>query len=434
MRFVRIVSALSVLCLCVVSQMAEAGPKIDHWVAPSGARVFFVENHDLPILDVQVDFAAGTAYDPPGKAGLASMTEGLLDMGVQGLDENQLSNRMADLGALLSGGADMDRASISLRTLSAADKRVPALDVLQAVLATPQFPQDVFDREKARTISVLKESSTRPDAIASKAFWAAMYPAHPYGRYSTPDSVNGLQRDDLLAFYRNNFTAQRATVTMVGDVSRAQAEALAQQLTGALPSGGSVPAPVMAQRPPAAELRIAHPAAQAHVLIGVPALKRGDPDFFPLVVGNYSLGGGGFVSRLMKEVREKRGFAYSVSSYFLPLAQTGPFQIGLQTKKAQANDALKVTRDVLTRFLSEGPSDEELRAAKQNLVGSFPLRLDSNRKLLENVAVIGFYGLPLDYLDNYAANVEQVTVAEIKAAFARHVKPENMVTVVVAGE
>ena len=169
-------------------------------------------------------------------------------------------------------------------------------------------------------------------------------------------------------------------------------------------------------------------------MLGLPALQRGDPDFFPLLVGNYSLGGGGFVSRLMKEVRDKRGLAYSVHSYFMPLQQLGPFQIGLQTKKAQANDALKVTREVLATFLAEGPSETELQAAKQNLIGSFPLRLDSNRKILENVALIGFYDLPLDYLDRYPENIEKVTVADIKAAYSRHVRPEHLVTVVVAGE
>ncbi len=438
MKFAKIVS---VLCCGLVVQVAQAGPKIENWVAPSGARVFFVENHALPILDVQVDLAAGAANDPPGKSGLASMTHALLDMGVSGMDETQISNRLADLGAQLSGGAEMDRVSLSLRTLSAADKRAPALDIMRAVLSSPQFPAKVFEREKARTVAGLKEALTRPDSIASKAFWAAMYPAYPYGRHATPESVSTLQRTDLEAFYRSNYKAQRAAVTIVGDLSRAEAEALAQQLTAGLPSASGVAVAGIGQMPPqqpiapaATEQRIAHPAAQAHVLIGLPALKRGDPDFFPLIVGNYSLGGGGFVSRLMKEVRDKRGYAYSVYSYFMPMAQPGPFQIGLQTKKAQANDALKVTREVLAGFLAEGPDEAELQAAKQNIVGSFPLRLDSNKKILENVAVIGFYGLPLDYLDRYAENVEKVTAAEIKAAFARHVTLENMVTVVVAGE
>jgi len=292
----------------------------------------------------------------------------------------------------------------------------------------------VFEREKARTVAALKEALTRPDAIASKAFRAALYPAHAYGRSATPESVNALQRTDMVAFYQNFFTTRRAVVTIVGDLAREPAEVLAQQLTAGLSAAGSTATIGVPQLPAAGEQRIAHSAAQAHLLIGLPALRRGDPDFFPLLVGNYSLGGGGFVSRLMKEVREKRGFAYSVHSYFMPMAQPGLFQIGLQTKKAQANDALKVTRDVLAGFLAEGPSESELQAAKQNLVGSFPLRLDSNRKILENVAMLGFYGLPLDYLERYTGNVEKVTVAEIKAAFARHVKPENMVTVLVAGE
>jgi zinc protease len=425
---------LSVFFLVLSSTVAEAGVTIENWVAPSGARVFFVENHALPILDVQVDFAAGTAYDAKGKAGLASLTHGLIDMGVHGMDETQLSNRLADLGALLSGGVDMDRASLSLRTLSAEDKRLPALDILRAVLVSPQFPATVLAREKARTVAALKEALTRPDAMASKAFWAAMYPAHAYGQQATPASVAALTRSDLVRFHQTYFTARRAVLTIVGDLSRAQAEALAEQLTSALPLSASQASVELPSLPAASEQRLAHPAAQAHVLMGLPAIKRGDPDYFPLLVGNYSLGGGGFVSRLMKEVREKRGYAYSVYSYFLPLGQTGPFQIGLQTKKSQVNEALSVTREVLTRFLAEGPSDAELLAAKQNLVGSFPLRLDSNRKILDNVAALGFYGLPLDYLDRYTANVENVTVSDIKAAFARHVKLDNMVTIVVAGE
>lgn len=430
----KLAQLLSALCLCLVGQVAEAGPKIEHWIAPSGARVFFVENHALPILDVQVDFAAGTAYEPAGKSGVVAATHGLLDLGVDGLDETQIASRLADLGANLSGGVEMDRASTSLRTLATADKRVPAVDILRAVLVSPQFPAAVFEREKARTIAALKESLTRPESIAARAFWSAMYPAHPYGRQTTPESMAKVERADLLAFYQAYYTAARASVTIVGDLSRTEAEALAQHLTEALPNGGGALSVAEPQLPAAVEQRIAHPAAQAHLLIGMPAVRRGDPDFFPLLVGNYSLGGGGFVSRLMKEIRDKRGLAYSVYSYFQPMAKPGPFQIGLQTKKAQADDALRLTREVLAGFLAAGPSESELKAAKQNLVGSFPLRLDSNHKILENVAVIGFYGLPLDYLDRYAANVEKVTVADIRAAFARHVKTENLVTVVVAGE
>lgn len=415
-------------------QSAVAGPAIEHWVAPSGARVYFVENHALPMLDVQVDFSAGSARDPAGRSGLASLVHALLDMGVEGLDETQIANRLADVGAQITGGVELDRASVSLRTLSAGDKRDAALDIYRAVLSVPRFPAEVFERERARKTAALKESLTRPDVVASRAFWAALYPGHVYGQAATPESLAAITRDDLERFYRMHYRASSAVVTLVGDLTRVEAERIAQALTAGLPNGKAVSRFDPLPMPRSGEQRLSHPAAQAHVLIGLPALKRGDPDFFALQVGNYTLGGGGFVSRLMREVREKRGFAYSVYSYFMPLVQWGPFQIGLQTKKEQADEAVAVARDVLAGFLADGPSEEELLAAKQNIAGSFPLRLDSNRKILDHVAVIGFYGLPLDYLDTYVANVEKVTAEDVRAAFSRHVRLELLVTVVAGGD
>jgi zinc protease len=179
------------------------------------------------------------------------------------------------------------------------------------------------------------------------------------------------------------------------------------------------------------ELRIAHPASQSHILLGYPGIKRGDPDLFPLYVGNYILGGGGFVSRLTEEVREKRGLVYSVYSYFMPMAELGPFQIGLQTKKDQANAALKLVHETLDKFLKNGVTEKELIAAKANIIGGFPMRIDSNGKILDYLSVIGFYKLPLNYLDEYNKKVASVTTAQIKEAFNRRLKPENFVTVIV---
>ncbi len=435
MRLRHVLLAL-VIGVGLLSRWAGATPKIEHWLAPSGARVFFVENHDLPMLDVQIDFAAGSVRDPDGKSGVAALTSGMIDLGASDLDEREIASRLADIGAVLSGSADIERASLHLRTLSVDDKRLPALALMRSVLVAPQFPAEVLAREKARTIAGLKESAIRPEVIAARTFWRLLYPGHPYGRDVTPESVASIGRDDLVEFHRQHYTAANASVTLVGDLSRAQAQALAEELTAELPAGGAATpgAPPVVPSTTPVEERVAHSAAQAHVLIGLPALKRGDPDFFALAVGNYTLGSGGFVSRLMREVREKRGLAYSVGSHFMPLAQSGPFEIRLQTKKAQADEALGVVRVVLQRFIADGPSVTELRAAKQNLVGSFPLRLDSNGKILDNVALIGFYGLPLDYLDRYTENVGKVSAADVRAAFARHVAIERMVTVVVGGE
>ena len=425
---------LTAVVILLISQVTLAGVKIEHWISPSGARVYFVESRVLPMLDIQVDFAAGSMFDPTGKSGLAALTRGTLDLGAGKFDETAIAEQMADIGANLGGGADTDRASVALRTLSAKDKREPALEILKNVLHAPRFDSAIFEREKTRTIAGLKEAMTRPDSICGKAFWAAMYPNHPYGRQATPESIAALSRDDLTAFYARYYSAANASITLVGDLSRNDAEKIAESIAAGLPKGEPATLPAAPEKPKKSLIQLAHPASQAHVFIGLPAIERGNPDYFPLVVGNYSLGGGGFVSRLMKEVRDKRGYAYSVYSYFAPMRQTGPFQIGLQTKRSQAKDAIKVTRDVLDGFLKDGPTEDELSAAKANLTGSFPLRLDSNKKLLENVAVIGFYGLPLDYLDQYQARVQAVTVDQIKAAFARHVRPENLITVTVAAD
>ena len=422
------------LVLLLATPLTHAAVKIEHWVAPSGARVYFVETRTLPIIDVQVDFAAGAARDPVDRAGLAQLTRGLMDLGAGDMDESAIAERLADLGARLGGGADTDRASVSLRTLADADKRAAAFEIMRQVIAEPRFPDEVFERERARTLAALREALTRPETIASRAFWSGLYGTHPYGSQPTAESLSAISVEDLRSFHATHYVARAAAVTIVGALSRREAEALAQQLTAALPAGEKLPATAEVSLPKFAEVHLPHPAAQAHIHLGLPALKRGDPDFYALIVGNYTLGGGGFVSRLMKEVRDKRGFAYSVYSYFAPMQVAGPFQIGLQTKRAQAGDALKVTREVLQQFLAEGPSEAELAAAKANIVGSFPLRLDSNRKILDNVATIGFFSMPLDYLDTYAEKVRQVTAADVRAAFARHVRPENLVTVVVAGD
>jgi zinc protease len=413
---------------------ALAAAEIQDWVAPNGTRVFFIESHVLPILDVQVDFDAGAARDPDGKSGVAAMTQSLLDSGAGGLDEETLAERLTDLGAQLSGVADNDRAGVSLRTLSSARERDGSLALLRTVLTRPEFPAAVLEREKARAISGLREADTKPDAIGAKRFARALYGDHPYGRSSTVESVTAIGRDDLVAHYTTHYVASRAVVSIVGDVTREQAEAIAVQLTGDLPQGAPL-APIGAVTMPQATTdRIAHPANQSHIFVGQPVMRRGDPDFFPLQVGNYILGGGGFVSRLTKEVREKRGYAYSVYSYFNPQRQPGPFQIGLQTQRSQAVDALKVVDETLASFIAKGPTDDELRAAKRNLVDGFSLRLDSNRKLLDSLAVIGFYGLPLDWLKKFPERVDAVTAAQVKDAFQRRLSADNMVRVIVAGD
>ncbi|MDP2442764.1 M16 family metallopeptidase [Rhodoferax sp.] len=434
---------LSVLCL----PAALAGIAIEHWTLPSGAQVFLVQSHAIPMLDVQLDFDAGSRRDPAPQAGLASVTASLSGMGVRAnpargeaaMDENALGEAWADLGASFGGHASADRMSFALRSLTYPDLLTKAVQLAARQLAEPAFPADIWQRERETMIAAIKEANTRPDTLAQRAFDQAVYGAHPYGHDTTEASLQRIEVAHMAALYRQLIQPCRAKVVLVGAVTRPQADALVTQLLARLtgPDASTCPTlPAVAEVAPltqASEQRIAFDSAQAHVLLGQPGYKRSDPDFFAMLVGNYILGGGGFVSRLTHEVRERRGLSYSVYSYFAPGLHAGAFAIGLQTRPDQAGQALQVSREVLVRFVADGPTEAELQAAKDNLIGGFALRLDSNRKLLDNVANIAWNKLALDYLDTWTQRVQSITAADIRSAFQRKLQPEKMVTVVLGG-
>jgi len=440
--------------LWLFSPLAGATLPIQHWTLPSGARVYFVESPAIPMVDVQVDFDAGSRRDPPGKPSLASATADMMETGIAArdprrnpgrpaspydgaMDENQLGEAWADLGASFGGSAGSDRMSFTLRSLTEPDLLARAVALAARQLGEPSFPAAIWERDRARTVAALRESLTRPATVALRAWQPAVYGGHPYGWQVTEPALAAISVADMREFHARHVQACRAKVSIVGALTRAQADQLATSLLARLPApsqGGCETLPPVAEVPPLAApvtQSIAFASAQSHVLMGQPGFKRNDPDFFPLLVGNYILGGGGFVSRLSTEVREKRGLSYSVYSYFAPGLHAGAFTVGLQTRPDQAQQAVQVVRDVVSRFVAEGPTETELRAARDNLVGGFALRIDTNRKLLDNVSSIAWNELPLDYLATWTKQVEAVTVADIRAALARKLQPERMVTVIV---
>ncbi|MBI4193598.1 MAG: insulinase family protein [Betaproteobacteria bacterium] len=424
-----------VAVLLLAAGPAHAILPIQHWQTQSGARVYFVENHDLPMLDLSVEFPAGVGFDRKDKSGAANMTNRLLRMGAEGMTEDEVAQKLADVGAQLSGSFNTDRAGLALRTLSSREEREQALSVFATILQRPSFPSDVLEREKIRLVAALKEADTKPDTIAALNFYRMLYRDHPYALRSSgeAETVERLAREDLIDFYRRHYTAQQAVVAMIGDLTREEATAIAEKVTAGLPRSEDAGPELPAVEPlPAGAIRvIPHPATQSHILIGAPGIRRDDPDYYPLFIGNYILGGGGFVSRIADEVRQKRGLAYSAYSYFSPLKERGPFLIGMQTQREQAQEALEVVRTTLREFIANGPTREEITAAKQNLIGGFPLRIDSNRKIHGYLAAIGFYRLPLTFLDDFVKNIERVTADDVKSAFARRIDPDRMVTVVV---
>ena len=436
-------SALFISASALFCTHSWAALPIQKLLLPSGALLLWVQSPAIAMLDVQIDFDAGSRRDPAGKAGLASMTAAQLEKGVSGdsaLDENALGEAWADLGAQFSASAGADRLSFALRTLTEPDLLAKAVALAGRQIGQPAFSDAVWQRDRQKVLASLKESDTRPATLARRAYYQAVYSGHPYGDELTALSLANINVADMRGFYTTHVAACRARISMVGAINRAQAEQIAAALLARLPQTpcANLPAlPAVAEVTPlmqATQQNIGFDAAQAQVLLGQPGYKRSDPAFFPLLVGNYILGGGGFVSRLMTEVREKRGLTYGVFSNFSPGLHAGAFTVSLQTRPDQAAQALAVTRQVIQDFVTNGPTPAEVKAAKDNLVGGFALLIDSNRKLLGNISNIAWNDLPLDYLDTWQATVEKITADDIKAAMAAKLQPNKMATVVLGAK
>ncbi|MHC8440693.1 MAG: M16 family metallopeptidase [Candidatus Eutrophobiaceae bacterium] len=429
-------SLLLFFLLALPSFQASAMPTIQHWVTENGVRVYLAEAHELPMLDVRITWDAGSARDGM-KHGLAKLTAEMLSEGAGGMDAGQISTEFEKLGAQFRVSTDSDSTSANLRTLTDSQSLANALHTFKLVLGKPDFPEDALQRNINIALQNLQFKKQNPGAIAYDAFQAAIYGTHPYAHpvAGEKESLQGIKRADVLNFFNNHYVAHNAILVFVGAINKKQASFIARQLFKDIPEGER--APPLPEVPSLAEervIRISHPATQTHILLGHAALKRGDPDYFPLYLGNHILGGSGMVSLLFNEIREKRGLSYSVYSYFMPRRQAGPFIAGLQTKGNQAEQALQVLQDNIRRFTSAAPSEKELDAAKKNITGGFPLRVESNSSILEYVSMIAFYDLPLDYLDTFRDNINSISPEQIQDAFARRLNPDAFVVVMAGGD
>ena len=387
------------------------------------------------MVDIEIVFDAGSARDG-NKYGLATLTNSLLNEGAGGYSANQIAEHFDNLGAIISNAVDRDMATFSLRSLSESELLEPALNMLSVLLANPDFEQIPFQRVQQQMLANLEYQQQSPSDIATRAFYKAIYGTHPYAHLpsGTMASVAKLTREDVKAFHSRYYVAKNALVAIVGAVDRKTAEAIANKLVAQLPKGEAAPAlPPVAALKFAKSVNINHPSTQTHILMGQPGIARGDKDYFTLYVGNYILGGSGLVSRLSEEVREKRGLAYSTYSYFSPERVAGPFLASLETRNEKAQEALKILESTIRNFIETGPSEAELKRAKMGITGSFPLRIKNNGAILGYLAVIGFYHLPLDYLNQFNSKIEAVSLEMIKDAFKRRVHPDKFVTISVGG-
>ena len=418
----------STLCFAV---SALASPDIEYWTTDKGADVYYVHAPELPMVDIQIVFDAGSTRDADS-LGIAMLTNSLLAEGANGEDADTISNGFESLGAIYAADVGYDSASLQLRSLTDAELLTEAIENFKKVISTPDFPNDALERKRSQMLIAIKAKEQSPGAIAKDAFMSAIYQSHPYGKPSEGNeaSIKSIKREDIISFYRKYYNAKNSMIAIVGAIDRKTAEQISEDIVNALQDGKkAVPLSKVNKLDVSKNIFIEYPSVQTHILVGQPGVKRGDADYFPLYVGNHILGGGGMVSRLFEEVREKRGLSYSVYSYFNPMLFKGPFIAGLQTKTDQSDEAISVVLENIKNYIELGPTEEELISAKKNIIGGFPLRVDSNSKILNYVVVVGYYKLPLDYLHTFNSNVEAVTIEHIKDAFKRRLTVDNLVTV-----
>jgi zinc protease len=409
-----------------------------------GAKVLLVQTKALPMVDIEISIDAGDRYDPSNKSGLADMAAGLMNYGARGdkgvWTEAQIADEIADLGASIGVSAGGERTIMRIRSLSRKDLRDRAVQLAATMLSSPLYDAKILEREKQRSITNLLEAETKPEFVLDRRFKKSVYGNYPLGNSPSVKSVSSFSVSDLMQFHKTFYRGDRIIISIVGDVDRIQAAEIAQLLLKKLPQSGPAIAvlPILGRSPieglSEREIQIPFDSQQAHIVMGMTAIARNNPDYFPLLVGNYVLGGGGFVSRLMSEVRENRGLAYSVFSYFAPGKDVGIFQAGLQTKNDQATLALEVLSSTIAKFIADGPAVSELVAAKSNLVNGYPLRIDNNRKLLDNVSSIAWNDLPIDTMEIWTKQVEAVTLEQVTAAFQKYLAMDRMKIVVLGAK
>ena len=425
-------------------QLASAALPIQKIPLSSGAQLYFVETRGIPMVNIGIDFPGGSVHDAKGKIGVSDFTADLMNKGsrIKGSlqDEAKIVDRISDLGAAVSFQSGSELTTVRIKTLSKTEVLNQVVEQVSDMLAFPLFDGKILAREKTLEMSALKDSETKPETILAKQFKKMIYRDHPLANMSTTESILKISREDLRQFHQKFYRPGNMKILIVGDVSQEKAIAIANRLVANLPKG-TINLPELPKLEPLAmasssqrEIRIANPAQQAHIQLGITAIPRNSPDYFPLLVGNYVLGGGGFVSRLMNEVREKRGLAYSVYSYLNPGKNSGFFSAAMQTKKDQAEESVQLLRKTIQEYVENGPTPEELVAAKSNLINGFPLRIDSNSKLLDNISSIAWHDLPLNTLDEWTNQVNQVTQRDIQIALKKYLDMDRMVTVVVGGQ
>ncbi len=422
-------AALSLLVLAVLPANAMQIQKV---TSKKGIVAWLVEDHSRPILSLQFAFSGGAAQDPDGKPGVATYVSGMLDEGAGNLDSEAFQTRLEDLAAKMSVSASYDHISVSFQTLT--ENRAEALKLLQMALTSPHFAPNDADRIREQLIASLRVEEKDPDKVASHEWFRLAFGSHPYGRPTngTLASVAAITPDDLHAYVKRIFARDNLKIAVVGDIDAAALSTVLDSVFGDLPAKSDRKQLQDVSWQGASRQRIVQmPNPQSVVQFGFQGLMRKDPDFIPAYILNYVIGGGGFSSKLMQEVREKRGLAYSVYTYLYPLDHVGIFAGGVATENKSVGESLNLIKAELERAARDGLTEQELRTAKDYLIGSFALRFDTSGKIAAQLLAIQLDNLGIDYIERRNSEIEAITVADIKRVAKRLMEQKNLIVTVV---
>ncbi len=425
--------AIFTLSLWALPAQASTLPKRS--VLTNGLVLLTSEQRALPMVAIELLIDAGSRLEPVHQAGLANLTSRLLTYGTARRNARQISETLDFIGASLTTGASENVASISMTVLK--KDLATGLELLAEILTSSTFPRAEIDRQKQAVIGAIKAQEEDPGAVAGRAFAAALFPQSPYGRpvEGTEGSVKSLQAQSLKDFFSRFYRPNRSIISVVGDVSEQEiSRALNQALPGWTKGAASVPPPPPATIGAPQSTRLHKELTQANIILGHAGVPRRHPDYYAIQVMNYILGGGGFSSRAMDSIRNERGLAYSVYSYFSADQSHGSFQFVMQTKNESAGEAIRLAQDEIRKLREQSVSEQELSDAKNYLTGSFPLRFDTNRRVAGFLGQVELFGLGLDFANRYGELIGNVTREDVLRVAKQFLQPEKLITVIVGDQ
>lgn len=424
----RILIALS---LTIFAATAHAEIDIKQVKSPNGVNAWVVEEPSIPFIALELRFRGGASLDLPGKRGATNLMTALLEEGSGDMSAQEFQTALEGLAASFSYRASDDTLSISARFLT--ENKVEALALLRQTLVDPRFDQDALDRVRAQVVSGIASDEKDPNSIASDVLNAAAFGDHPYGSAidGTVESVTALTQQDMFDAHRNTLTRDRAFVAVVGDTTAEAVGAMLDDLLGALPADGPALPQDVAFNLPGGVTVVDYDTPQSVALFGHAGMKRDDEDFFAAFVLNHVLGAGGFESRLMTEVREKRGLTYGIRSFLVPKFHAEMMLGSVASSNDTIAEAIDVTRNEWARMANEGMTEQELAAAKTYLTGEYPLRFDGNAEIAKIMVGMQMIGLPPEYVTNRNDYVEAVTLEDVNRVASELLQPDNLHFVVV---